>query len=161
TCTGFGTSGCSGSMSCTGGTTGVCCDNCPTAANVDCGEPIPSSSCRTCTGFGARCPSGTNCINPPGTTTADQRVGCGNWPHTCPAARAADGGGPIPSPGCRPCTAFGARCPSGTNCINPPGTTTADQRVCCGNCPGTGTVACGMGVPPVTDSTGAICRTCS
>lgn len=162
TCSGVG-SQCPGSASCVdppgggGPSARVCCGSCPSASSVPCGMDIPDVLdangvvCRTCSGVGTGgCGSGTSCVGGAG------GMCCSN----CPGASTVDCGEPIPSPSCRTCSGFGSRCPSGTSCRNPPGTSGADARVCCGDCPSAGSVACGMPIAPVLDSDGAVCRTC-
>ncbi|MBN8610574.1 MAG: hypothetical protein J0L92_08325 [Deltaproteobacteria bacterium] len=151
-CTGYGTAGCETGSTCTGGASGMCCEACASASSIECGEAVPSPDCRTCTGVGTRCDARLSCVNPPGTTSASDRVCCGS----CPAASTVACGAPIPdvmSDGtvCRDC-GTGTACAAGSTCVD---------GACCPSCPAASTVACGTEVPPRTDSLGRECRTCS
>ena len=152
-CGGYGTAGCGSGSTCTGGAGGMCCGACSAPSAVTCGEPIPASDCRSCSGFGTHCDPGLSCANPPGTTGPDARVCCGS----CPAAATVACGMPIPDPTdpsgapCRDC-GTGTLCPAGADCID---------GSCCPRCPSSSSVACGLDIPDQRDATGAICRLCS
>ncbi|MFN7700915.1 MAG: hypothetical protein ACK5U8_23680 [Deltaproteobacteria bacterium] len=152
-CSGYGTAGCMPGTTCTGGAGGMCCGSCSAPAAVDCGEPIPASDCRTCTGYGNRCSAGLSCANPPGTTGPETRECCAS----CPAASSVACGMPIPDPAgpsgapCRDC-GTGTMCPAGSDCVG---------GSCCPRCPSSSSVACGVDIPDQRDASGAICRMCS
>lgn len=150
-CSGFGTAGCAGGESCTGGSGGMCCDRCPSAGSVACGEPIPDPPCRDCSGFGRDCPSGTDCRVPVGMSGDASRVCC----DRCPGRSSVDCGVDIPDVMvdgvvCRTCST-GRRCPSGSTCLG---------GACCPACPSPSGVACGEDIPDRVDSEGSVCRSC-
>ena len=152
TCGGFGTAGCTAGTTCTGGADGTCCPSCAASSSVTCGDPIPSPACRTCSGAGSMCPSGTSCVSPPGTTLPTDRECCG----LCASAASVPCGSHVPdvvaSDGsvCRTC-ATGSMCESGSTCMG---------SACCPACPSVSGSSCGVPIPDQHDATGAVCRTC-